>query len=43
MRTLNDNRVTFERLCILCKNARFFYTGDDDEGWGGWVPQRVGR
>jgi len=33
----------FERPFTLCKNARFFYTGDDDEGWGGGLPRRVGR
>jgi len=43
-RTRNDNRVMFERTCTLCKNARFFYTGEmmmmDGGGGtpkGGWA------
>ena len=27
-KTGNDNRVAYERTCTLCKNARFFYTGE---------------
>jgi len=30
-------------LASSVKNARFFYTGDDDDGLGGWLPRRVGR
>jgi len=27
-KTGNDNRAACERTCPLCKNARFFYTGE---------------